>query len=229
MLPLDIIFQQVYDVAAGGCIKARLSGRRLHAMPALRRTTQGHTKEGWAKMLPIYLAMVDGEDEKSNFESLYLTYRKLMFHVANGILNDEGLAEDAVHQAFLKILENFDKVGEISCHKTRSYVVIIVRNVAINMYNSRKRHHTVPIEEAVFCAAEVNMERTNDLDNLAEAVLKLPVIYKDALKLKYVQEFSNAEIAGMLGISEAAVRKRLERARRMLEEILRREDFCDED
>ena len=33
----------------------------------------------------------------------------------------------------------------------------------------------------------------------------------------------------MLGISEAAVRKRLERARRMLEEILRREDFCDED
>lgn len=48
-------------------------------------------------MLPIYLAMLDGDDEKSKFESLYLTYRKLMFHVANGILNDEGLAEDAVH------------------------------------------------------------------------------------------------------------------------------------
>jgi RNA polymerase sigma-70 factor (ECF subfamily) len=59
------------------------------------------TKEGWAEMLPIYLAMLDGDDEKSKFESLYLTYRKLMFHVANGILNDEGLAEDAVHQALL--------------------------------------------------------------------------------------------------------------------------------
>jgi hypothetical protein len=54
------------------------------------------TKEGWAEMLPIYLSMLDGDDEKSKFESLYLTYRKLMFHVANGILNDEGLAEDAV-------------------------------------------------------------------------------------------------------------------------------------
>ena len=88
-------------------------------------------------MLPIYLSMLDGDDEKSKFESLYLTYRKLMFHVANGILNDEGLAEDAVHQAFLKILENFDKVGEISCHKTRSYVVIcfITRIHAIQKYD----------------------------------------------------------------------------------------------
>ena len=98
-----------------------------------------------------------------------------------------------------------------------------------NMYNCRKRHPAVPIEEAAFCAAGEKLERTDDLDSLAKAVLKLPAIYKDALKLKYVQEFSNAEIAGMLGISETAVRKRLERARRMLEEILRREDFCDED
>ncbi|WP_041314013.1 RNA polymerase sigma factor [Heliomicrobium modesticaldum] len=180
-------------------------------------------------MLPIYLAMLDGDDEKSKFESLYLTYRKLMFHVANGILNDEGLAEDAVHQAFLKILENFDKVGEISCHKTRNYVVIIVRNVAINMYNSRKRYSAVPIEEAVFCAAGDLPEQTENLDSLTKAVLKLPVIYKDALKLKYVQEFSNAEIAEMLGISEAAVRKRLERARRMLEEILGMEGNSDDD
>ena len=73
------------------------------------------------------------------------------------------------------------------------------------------------------------LERTDDLDSLAKAVLKLPAIYKDALKLKYVQEFSNAEIAEMLGISEAAVRKRLERARRMLEEFLGREDFSNDD
>lgn len=180
-------------------------------------------------MLPTCLAMLDGNDEKSKFESLYFTYRKLMFHVANGILNDEGLAEDAVHQAVLKILENFDKVGEISCHKTKSYVVTIVRNTAINMYNSRKRHSAVPIEEAAFCIVEEKSERPDDLDRLAEAVLKLPTIYKDTLKLKYVQEFSNAEIAAMLGVSEAAVRKRLERARCILEEILGTEGNFDDD
>ena len=97
------------------------------------------------------------------------------------------------------------------------------------MYNRRKRHPAVPIEEAAFCAAGEKLERTDDLDSLAKAVLNLPVIYKDALKLKYVQGFSNSEIAGMLDISEAAVRKRLERARRMLEEILGKEDFDNDD
>ena len=101
-----------------------------------------------------------------------------------------------MHQAFKKMLGNFDKVGGIFLSKTRSYVVIIVRNAAINMYNRRKRHPAVPIEEAAFCAAGEKLERTDDLDSLAKAVLKLPATYKDALKLKCVQEFSNAEIAG---------------------------------
>ena len=58
-----------------------------------------------AEMLPIYLAMLVGDNKNSKFESLYFTYRKLMFHVTNGRLNDESFAEDAVHQAFLKILK----------------------------------------------------------------------------------------------------------------------------
>lgn len=41
-------------------------------------------------LLPICLAMLDGDDEKRKFESLFLTYRKLMFHVANDILNDKA-------------------------------------------------------------------------------------------------------------------------------------------
>ncbi|WP_252891873.1 hypothetical protein [Thermoclostridium stercorarium] len=40
-------------------------------------------------MLPIYLAILDGEKDKNRFELLYVTYRKLMFYVANRILNDE--------------------------------------------------------------------------------------------------------------------------------------------
>jgi len=178
-------------------------------------------------MLPIYLAMIDGEEDKNKFELLYITYRKLMFCVANRILNDERLAEDAVHQTFLKILENFDKVGEISCHKTKSYIVTMVRNNAINLYNQRKRHTTIPLEDVEYCITTEPISVAEDLDQLARAVLKLPVIYKDVLTLKYVQEFSNEEIAKMLDISEATVRKRLERAKRRLKEILKREESAD--
>lgn len=178
-------------------------------------------------MLPIYLAILDGEKDKNRFELLYVTYRKLMFYVANRILNDERLAEDAVHQTFLKILENFDKVGEISGHKTKSYIVTMVRNTAINLYNQRKRQTAIPLEDVEYCIATEPMDIAEGLNHLARAVLKLPVIYKDVLTLKYVQEFSNEEIAKVLDISEATVRKRLERAKRKLGEILEMEESVD--
>lgn len=78
-------------------------------------------------MLQIYLSMIDTEDEQIKFELLYKKYRKLMHWIAKGILNDDSLAEDAVHEAFLRILKNFHKVGEISCPKTVIFTVIILR------------------------------------------------------------------------------------------------------
>lgn len=183
-----------------------------------------HENAGGEKMLPIYLAMLGGEEDKSKFETLYMTYRKLMFHVANRILNDELLAEDAVHLTFLKILENFDKLEEISCHKTKSYIVTMVRNISINLYNQRKRCTTISFEDVEYCMTAEFTSAVEDLDHLARAVLKLPVIYKDVLTLKYVHDFSNEEIAKMLDVSEAVVRKRLERAKRKIKEILGKEE-----
>lgn len=61
-------------------------------------------------MLQLYLQLLDTEEEKQGFELLYETYRKLMHWVANNILHDEKLAEDAVHEAFLRIIKNFHKI-----------------------------------------------------------------------------------------------------------------------
>ncbi len=178
-------------------------------------------------MIAIYLSVIDTEQDKNKFEILYTTYRKLMLYIADQILKDKYLAEDATHQAFLKIIENLDKIEDVHCHKTKSYIVIIVRNTAINMYNKRKRNATIPLEQMEFCISDETFSRSEDLDYLTKAVMKLPVIYKEVLALKYVQELSNAEIAQTLGIFEATVRKRLERARHKLEESLKKEENSD--
>ena len=57
----------------------------------------------------IYLALIDSDAEKSKFEITYRAYRDLMFHVAYKILNNQQDSEDAVHQAFLKIIEVLEK------------------------------------------------------------------------------------------------------------------------
>ena len=67
----------------------------------------------------IYLQMIDTPADRSKFEQLYLEYRGLMFYVANKILQSEQDAEDAVHQAFLSVAENIEKIGEPDSPKTQ--------------------------------------------------------------------------------------------------------------
>lgn len=56
-------------------------------------------------MLTLYLSMLDTE-EKSKMEELYNTYKGLMLHIAFDILKDYDLANDALHDAFLKMIKS---------------------------------------------------------------------------------------------------------------------------
>lgn len=87
----------------------------------------------------IYFNTMICEEEESFFKEIYLTYKSLMFYEANLILKDIELSENAVHDAFIKIIENIDKINEVNCPKTKSFVVIIVRRISINIYNKRKK------------------------------------------------------------------------------------------
>lgn len=171
----------------------------------------------------IYLSMIETEEDKSKFVLLYEKYRKLMYYVANQILKDEYLSEDAVHQTFIKIIENLDNISEIDCHKTKSYIVTMVRNHSINLYNQRKNHPMVSLDTEMDIESNEIFEIQEE-DAIVKAVANLPQIYNAVLTLKYVQEFSNTEIAEALDISESTVRKRLERAKSKVQESLEKEE-----
>lgn len=87
----------------------------------------------------IYLQMIESDEDKSKFEQLYIMYKGLMFHVAMKILKNEFDAEDAVHQAFLSLIENLKKKSDVKCPKTRAYIVIITERKAIDIIRSRSK------------------------------------------------------------------------------------------
>ena len=60
-------------------------------------------RKAWEQQM-IYLMMIDAEEDKQEFAILYETYRHLMMKVALNVLKDTFLAEDAVHEAFIKTL-----------------------------------------------------------------------------------------------------------------------------
>lgn len=69
----------------------------------------------------IYLQMIESNEDRSKFEQLYILYRGLMLYVAKGILRNQEDAEDAVHQAFVSIIENLRSITDINSPKTRSF------------------------------------------------------------------------------------------------------------
>uniref|UniRef100_UPI00237B055B RNA polymerase sigma factor n=1 Tax=Clostridioides difficile TaxID=1496 RepID=UPI00237B055B len=63
------------------------------------------------------------------------------------ILKDDHLSEDAVHNAFLRIIKNIDKIDEVDSPRTKAFIVIIVERIAIDFYRKRKREKVSDIEE----------------------------------------------------------------------------------
>lgn len=172
----------------------------------------------------VYLNMIQSEEDKSKFEQIYTTYKQTMFYVANRIVRDQYLAEDIVHQAFLKIMDNLDKINEINCHKTKGYIVVIVQNLSIDFYRKRKRENHMSFDEAELYVEDIKNNEDFMMNEVEEAISKLPINYLTVFKLKFSHGNSYSEISEMLGISETNVRQRISRGKKMLQEILDREE-----
>ncbi|MDE6036092.1 MAG: sigma-70 family RNA polymerase sigma factor [Ruminococcus sp.] len=172
-------------------------------------------------MINIYLSVLDTAEDKAEFEDLYIKYKQRMYAVAYKILNNVEDAEDAVHNAFLKIADNFEKIKKISCQELPSYIVIIIRNTSINIYrkNQKNSEYLTRLDDNQLMV-NVDFFENIDRDELIKAISNLPLIYKDILFLHYFRKYTTKEISEMLAISVNAVWKRIERAKKLLKEKL---------
>lgn len=165
----------------------------------------------------IYLQAIESERDKLRFEELYLTYRGLMFYVANQILKNEQDAEDAVHLAFVSLAERVDSVPNNLGPQTRALVVTVAERKAIDLYRAKRRHPLIDIDELPLSYGENEIELNG---TLANAMAALAPRYREVLLLRYYNGYRDREIAGFLGISPANVRQIAARAKKKLAEML---------
>jgi len=176
----------------------------------------------------LFFAVIENDIIRNKLEEIYLLYNKDLWFVANSILNDEHEAEDVVQTAFIRISEYLDENFDVRCNKTRGLIVIIVRRIAINIYNQRKRRSAADIKGLIGSMEDpdhINPEheviRLEQSTLIARRMEQLKPEYADILTLKYLYGYSNVEIADICGISEGNVRVTLFRARESLNKILR--------
>lgn len=142
-----------------------------------------------------------------------------MYKTAYDILGDRTLAEDALAESFEKVIKNLHKIDENNCHQTTSFMVIICRNTAINIYNKQKKH--------IYHTEELPYEPTDDTYHPEKATVsketyalavkiieELPPIYRDVFFMTRVYGYTCEQTAKTLGISVSAVKKRSERAKK---------------
>ena len=168
-------------------------------------------------LLLFYLSLLDTQEEKSKFEKLYEQYRHIMKNTALGFLHDEYLAEDAVHESFIKLTRHLDKVEEINSHKTAKYLVIIVENTCRDMLKKNGKIQITEFDDGYMQSEEISTDfdfSKLEFEIILEKIKEMPDIYRDVMLLKFYNNLNDKEIADTLGISNSVVRKRLERAKK---------------
>ena len=176
----------------------------------------------------IFFKTIENNEQRAKAEKLYYIHRTLMYQIAYEILGNKQQAEDAVHESFVRIMKNLHKIDENNCPRTRSFLVIICRNVAVNMYNKSKS-----IKNADYEIDNISNDENNSpldivinkesLERLTSAIMELKPIYRDVFLLRYSHDFSREEIAEQLGITIETVKKRITRAKKILVEKLEKE------
>ena len=138
------------------------------------------------------------------------------------VYNNDEFAEDIVHDTILTVIEllNRGKIGNADCDKTKSLVATIAKRTALNRALRDKKINYIDTDTLTQIADTDDGYSVVFAKDLLDAIKKMPDIYREVLELYAMHDMSPRLIASVLKTSEATVRKRLQRARDMVREIL---------
>ena len=161
-------------------------------------------------------------NEEERFSQLVSQYQRQLLHMCAMYLRDDAAAEDAVQETFVKAWRALPQFRRECSEK--SWLMRIAMNTCRDMTRTAWFRHTdrrVTPEELQLPAQE-EASREEGREELAQAIMKLPRKYRDALLLYYYQDMNQEEVAQALNISPSTVSKRLKHARDKLRTLLER-------
>jgi RNA polymerase sigma factor (sigma-70 family) len=167
------------------------------------------------------------------YEVLIRRHNQRLYRVARAFLGDSGEIEDVMQDTYLKAyaaLSNFQGRSLFSTWLTR-----VLINCALVRLRASSRHAEIPLdavdERAAYPGHTAPPEMSGEQKVLREqigrliekAIDTLPPKYRVVFVMRELEKASVAETAAGLGITPANVKVRFHRARRLLQESLRRE------
>jgi RNA polymerase sigma-70 factor (ECF subfamily) len=163
--------------------------------------------------------------EEATIAAMVTQYAGALYRVAYSVLRNPADAEDAVQEAFLRVLRHRESLDEV--RDRRVWLIRIVWNIVLDR---KRRAKTRPETDDVAEMARVLPCDGLSAEQIASAaqyhahvlacVEKLPAKERQVLHLSAFEELNSVEIAQVLRITESSVRSRLFRARNLMAELL---------
>lgn len=172
----------------------------------------------------IYLAALDDPSLEDEYRRFFHQYSRTALRVARRHL-DGHLAQDAVHDAFLKLAASFSEVMELSPPQREGYLLTTVRNCAIDLLRREGRYTGLNEDEALPGGLEPEQaaQAAAGYDTLVDIILSMPPTYREVLERRLVLEQSPAEVAAAMGLSVNIVNSRFSYGRKLLRDKLIKE------
>ncbi|MCM1252400.1 MAG: RNA polymerase sigma factor [Clostridium sp.] len=151
------------------------------------------------------------ETEDNRIENIITIYGDLLYRTGIMILGNPQDVQDVLQEVMLKVLQKKPEFRDSEHEK--AWLLRVTINLCKDMLRFRRRHQYLPLDELGIEAADA--ADTADRQ-LIQEIMMLPPGWKIVLLLHYVEGYSLKEIADILAISENAVKKRMQRAKKGL-------------
>ena len=142
-------------------------------------------------------------------------YGDSLYRLCTVMLQNRDDAQDAVQESFLRYITKAPDFKNQEHEK--AWLIRVASNVCKDMLRYRRHSSLLSLDEIR------TVSTSEDNAQILEMLVSLEEKYRIVIHLHYVEGYMAREIASMLGITEAAVKKRLQRGREVLREIYEKE------
>ncbi len=154
---------------------------------------------------------------------VYELFYKPVYQAAYYVIKDPSLAEDVVHESFLKMKYKIDQLQDSS--KLEAWLCRIATNIARDLIRRRLRNTFYMETRNVYpnnqpLSPETSLLQEEDKIMIKQKIKCLNPSYRQILYLKYYREMSCEEISTALNLPVGTVKSRLFNARQKIRKLI---------
>lgn len=176
------------------------------------------------------MRVAQADDERQFLAACYQRHRISMIRLAKCYAADSAAVEDIVSDSLVALMEKIDLLRTLTEEQERAYVLAVVRNTAMDELRRKQRQRGRFLrdgDEALALypdptALEEKVLMRETMAAVRRAIAELPEKEQQVLRLKVLENRTDAEIAAETGLSPGSIRQYLHRARQTARETVLR-------